>query len=278
MAYVDQRSTNPEVGYVLHQTWANAQNSTHPSFPNYGNDQQTMYLAIVDASRRAQISFGIDYVVPSGTAIQNGRNTLLGDDFTRDGHHLNNGIGRYTAAATWFNFLTGKSPVGNTYAPDGLSDTEVEIAQHAAAAAVADPDRVTILADYQAGQPEPLTAPVLVNFGHNLVEGWNTLTDHHEGANIGNLTDVNDAFTNIALEVTQRFNAMNEAGESVTNTEFNMPAEVSSQSYYGNTRGVWQNLEIRQSQLTLSGLDKNTTYNLCFYGSRSGVGDNRETK
>lgn len=94
MAYVDQRSTNPEVSYVLHQTWAYAQNSTHPSFPDYGNDQQTMYLAIVDAIRRAKISFGIDYVVPSGTAIQNGRNTLLGDDFTRDGHHLNNGIGR----------------------------------------------------------------------------------------------------------------------------------------------------------------------------------------
>src|SRR5690606_9716437 len=176
MAYVDQRSTNPEVGYLLHQTWAYAQNSTHPDFPNYGNDQEAMYRAITDAVRRAKLSFGIDYVVPAGTAIQNGRNTLLGDDFTRDGHHLNDGMGRYTAAATWFAFLTGKSPIGNAYVPDGLGEIEVEIAQHAAAAAVADPDRVTLLADYQAGEAEPLTAPVFVNFGHRLVEGWNSLT------------------------------------------------------------------------------------------------------
>ncbi|WP_083610112.1 DUF4886 domain-containing protein [Pontibacter flavimaris] len=276
--YVKEHATNPEARYILHQTWAYDESSTHSDFPNYGNDQKVMYESIVEAVRKAKIAFDMDYVIPAGTAIQNGRNTLIGDNFTRDGYHLDFGIGRYTAASTWFEALTGINVVGNSYKPAGLTELDAEIAQHAAHAAVVNPDKVTILSDYQAGEAAPLTAPVYVNLGHKIVPKWNTLGDHHEGASIGNLKDENDAYTNISLVVTQRFNAMNEAGESVTNTDFNMPAEVSTQSYYGNTRGVWQNLEIRQSQITLSGLDKNTTYNLCFYGSRSGVGDNRETK
>ncbi|MDO6390121.1 DUF4886 domain-containing protein [Pontibacter sp. BT731] len=276
--YVKERTTNPETRYVLHQTWAYSENSTHSDFPNYGNDQKAMYASIVETYRKAKIAYDMDYVIPAGTAIQNGRNTLIGDNFTRDGYHLDFGIGRYTAASTWFEALTGISVVGNPYKPAGLTQLDAEIAQHAAHAAVVNPDKITILADYQAGKAAPLTAPVYVNFGHKIAPKWNTLGDHHEGASIGNLKDESDAYTNIALVVTQRFNAMNEVGESVTNTDFNMPAEVSTQSYYGNTRGVWQNLEIRQSQFTLSGLDKNTTYNLCFFGSRAGVGDNRETK
>lgn len=276
--YVKERTTNSEVRYILHQTWAYSENSTHFAFPNYGNDQEVMYAAIVDAVRKAKIAFDMDYVIPAGTAIQNGRNTLVGDNFTRDGYHLDLGIGRYTAAATWFEALTGINVVGNSYKPEALTELDAEIAQNAAHAAVANPDRITVLADFQAGEAEPLNAPAYINFGHKIAPGWNTLSDHHEGASIGSLRDENGEYTNIALTVTQRFNAMNENGESVTDTDFNMPAEVSTQSYYGNTRGVWQNLEIRQSQITLSGLDKNTTYNLCFFGSRSGVGDNRETK
>ncbi|WP_219921594.1 DUF4886 domain-containing protein [Rufibacter sp. XAAS-G3-1] len=278
LKYVKERATNPEVRYVLHQTWAYSKTSTHSDFPAYGRDQEVMYKAIVDAVRKAKIAHDLFYVIPAGTAIQNGRSTLIGDNFTRDGYHLDLGIGRYTAASTWFEALTGKSVVGNAYKPAALTQLEADIAQHAAHAAVMNPDKVTILSDYQAGKPEPLKAPVYINFGDKLVPKWNTLADHHEGASIGNLKDQNDAYTNISLVVTKRFNARNDAGETVTNTDFNMPAEVSSNSYYGNARGVWQNLEIRESQITFSGLDKNTTYNLCFYGSRAGVNNNRETK
>lgn len=152
--YVKDRTTNPEVQYILHQTWAYSENSTHSNFPNYGSDQVAMYEALVDAIRRAKIAHDIDFVVPAGTAIQNGRNTLIGDNFTRDGYHLDLGIGRYTAASTWFEALTGLSAVGNSFAPETLTETEVAIAQHAAHAAVLDPDRVTILSDYQAGDAE----------------------------------------------------------------------------------------------------------------------------
>ncbi|MCM4169376.1 hypothetical protein DHD08_16940 [Arenibacter sp. H213] len=278
ISYVKDRSTNPDVQYILHQTWAYTKNSNHPAFPNYGNNQEVMYGAIVNAVRKAKIAFNMDYVIPAGTAIQNGRATLIGDNFNRDGYHLDKGIGSYTVASTWFEALTSINVVGNTFKPDVLSDIDAEIARHSAHAAVLNPDKVTLLSDYTAGGPQPLEAPVLINFGNRNPPKWNTLDDYLEGASISNLKDENDAYTNIELTLIQRFSGINDAGEGVTNTDFDMTADISSQSFYGNSRGVWQNGEIRQGQVSLSGLDVNTTYNLCFFGSRSGVGDNRETK
>ena len=49
----------------------------------------------------------IDGVIPSGTAIQNLRTSYVGDTVTRDGYHLSKDIGRYTAALTWFSYITG---------------------------------------------------------------------------------------------------------------------------------------------------------------------------
>src|SRR5690606_35572826 len=37
--YVKGRATNPGVKYILHQTWAYEQSSTHKGFATYGNDQ-----------------------------------------------------------------------------------------------------------------------------------------------------------------------------------------------------------------------------------------------
>ena len=37
---------------VLHATFAYAQTSTHDGFANYGNDQISMYNAIIDATSR----------------------------------------------------------------------------------------------------------------------------------------------------------------------------------------------------------------------------------
>lgn len=210
--YVKENNNTSETSYILHQTWAYSSTSTHADFPNYNSDQEVMYNSIVDAVRRAQILTDMDYVIPAGTAIQNARNTFLGESFTRDGYHLSLNLGRYTAASTWFEALTGNNVIGYSFAPEGLSEVEVEIAQHAAHAAVQTPDELTALTDYQSGGAEPLSTHVLVNFGHRTVDQWNSLTDHHEGAGIANLKDQDDEFTGIALEVTKRFNAMNEAG------------------------------------------------------------------
>src|SRR5690606_28201187 len=60
----------------------------------------------------------------------------------------------------------------------------------------------------------------------------------------------------------------------------NIPESISSFSYYGNAGAPWRDLEIKQSVLKLSGLEKDKKYNLCFFSSRTSVptNENRETK
>ena len=94
--------------FSFHQTWAYARDSVHPDFPLYGKDQDTMYRSILDAVSAVLAAHPeISLLIPSGTAVQNGRTSSLGDTFTRDGYHLDYAFGRYTAACAWFAALTG---------------------------------------------------------------------------------------------------------------------------------------------------------------------------
>lgn len=142
-AFVREHSSNPEVEFLFHQTWAYAKDSKHKLFPRYNRDQQQMYEAIMKASRQAAREAGIKRVIPSGTAIQNGRFSFIGDDFCRDGHHLSLGLGRYTVACTWFETLTGKSVVGNPFVPPAVNSLEAITVQRAAHEAVLEPFAVT---------------------------------------------------------------------------------------------------------------------------------------
>lgn len=146
--YVSSRVTNKDVKYILHQTWAYSHDSNHPMFGNYNHDQMTMYNAIVDAVCKAKDLVPIDFVIPSGTAIQNGRTSYIGDNFCIDGYHLDLNIGRYTAACTWFEKIFNTSVVGNIFKPDSLSGYDSQIAQHAAHNAVKYPNKITTLTDY----------------------------------------------------------------------------------------------------------------------------------
>ncbi len=144
LAYVKERATNPDVQYVMHMTWAYQQNSTHSGFANYGRDQMKMYEAITDAVTRVAEAENIDIIIPAGTAIQNARTSFLGDNLCRDGYHLDYGTGRYIAACTWYEKLTGKNVVGNAYAPS-MTGFRKQIAQNAAHAAVQSPLALTDL-------------------------------------------------------------------------------------------------------------------------------------
>lgn len=137
---------NPEL--FFQQTWAYAKDATHSGFKNYKRDQMTMYDAIIDAVQKATEKHGLK-VIPSGTAMQNGRTTVLRENFVRDGFHCSRTCGRYAVACTWFEAITGKSVVGNTYKPEQMQSLQVEICQHAAHAAVQNPWKVTELTDYK---------------------------------------------------------------------------------------------------------------------------------
>lgn len=279
--YVKERATSPQVKYILHQTWAYAKNSTHGGFANYDKDQQTMYKAIVKTYNQAKDLIPAELIVPAGTAIQNGRTSVIGDNFNRDGYHLDLNIGRYTASCTWFEAIFGESVIGNTFKPAALTDYETEIAQHGAHLAVLNPDAVTPMTDYQGGGTGIITDAVFVDFGHNVSSPeWNGLTGHLNGTSIPNLKDDKGDYTGVSLSIIERFNNINNNGAKSTATDFDIPEGVSSDSYYGNPKKLFGGNTIQQSVVKFEKLDKTKKYNFCFFASRMNVaaGENRETK
>lgn len=279
MAYIKSKVTNPNVKYILHQTWAYEATSTHADFANYNRDQMTMYNAIIDAVGRAKTLMNADVVVPAGTAIQNARTSYIGDNFTRDGYHLDLTIGRYTAACAWFETIFGKSVIGNPYKPAGLSDYKAALAQTAAHLAVLKPNEITELTDFKDPEPAgPLTKALYLAFGtaSSTPTGWNRLSSSAEGATLINMKDTDATETSVGLTLTEGFYGYNVEGAVNTTTDFNMPSSVSQVNLFGNTK-VFGSKIVAQSKIKLSGLDKTKKYNICYFGSRMNVTDNRET-
>ena len=150
--------------FYWHQTWAYAPGVVHDGFANYDRNQGKMYQAIMEASEKVCKEYGLT-VIPSGTAVQNLRGTFVGENVTRDGFHLNNTVGRYTAACTWYEALTGRNVLGNTYIVPYIDYEQVPAAQSAAHEAVRKPFGRTNLwmsrpeANYDEAKIPPYTLP-----------------------------------------------------------------------------------------------------------------------
>ncbi len=123
---------------MFHRTWAYEDRSTHAGFGAYENSNSKMYKAIVEASNEACKKHGLT-LIPVGTAIQSARKSEIRSNLNRDGNHLNE-IGRYIASCTWYEALTGRSVVGNSYDAPHVEPWMKELAQAAAHAAILDPD------------------------------------------------------------------------------------------------------------------------------------------
>ena len=117
------KALKPKAKLMWHMTWAYQQTSTHSEFPNYNSDQMTMYNAIVSTVQsKVLMKDDIKVLIPSGTAIQNLRTSVIGDNLTRDGYHLSTNIGRFAAALMWAKQISGCDletiswiPSGNVY-------------------------------------------------------------------------------------------------------------------------------------------------------------------
>lgn len=146
--YINEHKTNSRAKIVWHMTWAYQSDSTHGGFTNYNNDQMEMYNAIIGAVESNILTNDqIEYVIPSGTSIQNLRTSFVGDNLTRDGFHLDLGIGRYTASLTWFKQITGLSLNFVGYYPDDMTIEEFEAVLEAVNQAVAHPFIITQFSD-----------------------------------------------------------------------------------------------------------------------------------
>ena len=124
-----------QVQFAWHMTWAYASDFSSPNFKPYDNNQRQMYSAIVSAMLGALPSADIRRIIPSGIAIQLGR-YRFGDIMNRDGYHLSYTLGRYIAACTWCEFLTGRIVDGNRYHPDTITEEEAQWCQQAAHEAI----------------------------------------------------------------------------------------------------------------------------------------------
>ena len=118
--YIHKRCPNAALGYNM--TWAFPKYSTISNFDAiYGGSQKQMFRMICDTtkvlldglelsddlpvygSQKANIKAAakgadlIDFMIPTGTAIQNARSSYMGDTMNRDMKHLSLTYGRYIA-------------------------------------------------------------------------------------------------------------------------------------------------------------------------------------
>lgn len=104
-----KNSTRVKVG--LNGTWAYA--TTYRAFPSYAPNQLLMYDAITNAYKIELTKRSYDYYIPSGTAIQNARGSDVidryGKELTRDGIHLEESVGRYTAGLAAYKAIFGSN-------------------------------------------------------------------------------------------------------------------------------------------------------------------------
>lgn len=97
---------------------------------SYGGNEATMYANISNAARQAAGRYDVDFVIPTGTAVENARVAFSGqysNNLTRDGQHIGFGVGRYVVGSAWWEAVIkpwcGMSILGNTLTKTAASDT-----------------------------------------------------------------------------------------------------------------------------------------------------------
>ena len=144
------RAYQPNAQLCWMQTWAYSRDAKHPAYPRYHNNQQEMWDSIQSCTRyveeianakiksikndNSQLSILNSQLIliPCGLAVQNARQTKLGDTMCRDGYHLNYVYGRYTAACVWYELLTGKDVRRNRYKNPQMTNRQRRLTQRAA--------------------------------------------------------------------------------------------------------------------------------------------------
>ena len=263
--YVKENYPYPTVKYIYHQTWAYGQNAVTANFDRYDRNQQLMYSQIVDVSKEIKNIIPLYKTVPSGTAIQNGRTSYLGDNFTREAYHLDLLIGRFTAACAWYETIFGDVK-SNPFRPYNLNENQAAIAKEAAYQAIQSPFQVTPLTQFQQQQKfDNKFSRVQINFGHDLVmAGWNSFLYEKEGRKMFSLRDVNNVSSDINIEVAQSFNKRDMQGPSRTIVgEWKLSKEVSQSNF--NTEINTENAG--KSFIVISNLKPNQTYAIELFSS-----------
>lgn len=118
------RETNPQatIGFLLVHSYASSYqgNTERSSIDRWGK--------IADATKQIKSHYGIDFIIPYGTAVQNLRASSLNDkhEFSTDGTHLATGLGDYVASCCYYQALFaprfGTSIIGNSFREVNLDE------------------------------------------------------------------------------------------------------------------------------------------------------------
>lgn len=229
--YVKENYPIPTVKYAFHQTWAYAQNATTKNFERYQNNQEQMFQQIVEVSKEINKLIPISYLIPSGTAIQNGRTSSVGDNFNREGYHLDLRIGRFTAASSWYETIFGNL-ANNAYKPFNLTRNQAAMAKEAAILAVKQPFQISDLSNWKMDNTPVSFSSIQVNFAADLVmPGWNSFLFERQQTMLSGLVDKENKPTSVYVNLTHNFDARSAKGPQRTASPFKMPKEV-SESYF----------------------------------------------
>lgn len=262
--------------FLFHQTWAYASTSDHAEFPNYDSNQITMYNAIMNAVQTAMAAHPeLVAVVPCGTAVQNGRTSWLGDTFNRDGYHLEVTYGRFTAACTWYETISGKSVLDNLWHHENIDDYTAETARAAAHTACAKPWEVTELSDYKvpSSQDPNFTRPVQIDFGAGNTAtpaGWNNVPVYSSESAIF-LKNDEGKFSNLSITGLEGFTAMYNGvgGEADQALSIDGVEYVKGVWYDGiMVSGTKNEGDVGPAIVTISGFDPSSTYDLSIIAVR----------
>ena len=89
----------------------------------------------------------IQFFIPAVTAVQNSRNSKIGDNICNDRYHLNQ-LGKYTIACSWFEKITGINVLDDTVTPKNLNNHQRQLAQHSAHFAILRPNKIIQMNDF----------------------------------------------------------------------------------------------------------------------------------
>ena len=154
--FIKTNSKNKHVRIAFHMTWAYEASSTHPDFVNYNNDQAMMYDSIMYVAQQIIGNHDdVDFIIPSGTAIQNLRHSVIEDNLTRDGYHLNQ-IGQYAAGLTWVKYFFGTDLSTLNLTDAAVTVDEFGAIKEAVDAAIVNPFVITPSVAYP--KPDPSKA------------------------------------------------------------------------------------------------------------------------
>ena len=110
------RECQPHAKLYLNETWTFARESTRFALTKSETPEE-MFPKVKKNYRDAAIRISAYGLIPSGSAMYAYYREVepLGGTIYRDTFHADLGVGRYLLGCVWFEALTGRSAVGNTF-------------------------------------------------------------------------------------------------------------------------------------------------------------------